>query len=85
MTRFWFALIVLVLMAGYQSIITMLGAHVVGFELPPGVVFALVSISPLLLFLANGLPALYELIPGAQGSLPTPPPVVPPNPVLQSD
>jgi hypothetical protein len=72
MTRFYFALCVLLLMGTYQAIVTMLGAHVVGFELPPVVVFALVALSPLLLLLANGLPALYSLIPNASGTVPTP-------------
>jgi hypothetical protein len=72
MTRFYFALAVLLLMGFYQAIVTVLGAHVVGFELPPAVVFALVSISPVLLLVANGLPALYSLLPNATGSVPSP-------------
>lgn len=72
MARFYFGLVVLLMMGAYQSIITALGAHVVGYELPPVVVFALVSISPVLLLVANGLPALYSLLPNAAGNVPTP-------------
>jgi hypothetical protein len=72
MIRFWFALTVLLLMCAYQGIVTLLAAHVVGVEIPPTLTLALLSVSPVILLLANGLPGLYSLLPGATGQVPIP-------------
>jgi hypothetical protein len=73
MTRFWFAVSVVVLMAAYQAMLTAVSSHIVGYELPPLAVFVIVSVSPVLLMIANALPSLYSVLPGASGNVPLPP------------
>jgi len=73
--RFYFALAVLGLMGAHESIVAALGANVVGFSMPPVLVFGLVALSPFLMLLANGMPSLFSLLPTASSTGLTAPPL----------
>lgn len=72
MTRFWFGLVVLILMGAYSAMVNAATAHVVGFELPPICYFLIASLAPVVLLFANALPSLFVMLPGATGSVPVP-------------
>ena len=72
MTRFWFGLAAVLLMGLYSAMVNAATAHVVGFELPAIVYFLIASLAPVVILLANALPSLFLMLPGASGTIPVP-------------